>query len=140
MHGVKQAAAAITLTIRNDPRYLPWLRAVLGALAQGVRPAATPARLWQAGLVLTEAVNNAMVHAHGRRTQRWIEVRIQLHARTCRFVVIDNGPGFALPRTHAMPSPEQCHGRGLPLIQHICHQCRVVRRGRKNYFTMVCHV
>ncbi|MBI4237474.1 MAG: ATP-binding protein [Deltaproteobacteria bacterium] len=137
---MKLETAALTVAIRSDPRYLPWLRAVLVALRRGLRPRASSSHLWRAGLVLTEAINNAIAHAHGRDMRRWIEVRIRFHARRCTLTVIDTGRAFGLPRRAVMPGPEQCQGRGLPLIQQWCRQCRVVRRARKNYFTMVCHV
>lgn len=97
----------LRFAIQSDFAYLPFLT----RLFKGWRvPKA--AALTQ---VLVEAFNNAVLHAHRRRREKWIRLEIRLDRRGAKIVVEDEGKGLRSERG-GFPSTWASHGRGLGLI------------------------
>ncbi len=107
-----------SLTIRSDTRYLAPLR-------DFVRAAITSASCHMDGRVITslcmalvEAVDNAIVHAHGRRKSMPIGVSLLIKDKEVNLEVVDMGSGIS-HLSFAEPSPLSCGGRGLFLIRSV---------------------
>ena len=105
------------LTIRSETRYLSTLRDVVRAAAHaaGGLPAAAVEALCVA---LVEAVDNAIVHAHGRQQHRPIRIELAVRDGACELTVVDTGPGIG-ERACREPRALACRGRGLYLIRQM---------------------
>lgn len=81
-----------------------------------------------ATLLLSELVNNCVVHGAAARPGTWIDVAISLFPHAIRVEVSDPGPAFRhVPRLP--PADEGC-GRGLYLVEQLASRWGVGERGR----------
>ena len=72
------------------------------------------------GICVTEAVNNAIVHAHHRRADLTIEIRFERYPDYLRVSVRDYGDGFEVANLADPTEPEnllKVTGRGVHLIR-----------------------
>ena len=85
-------------------------------------------------LVLTEAVNNSILHGNGADPTKKVSVKFSSGMKTLNFEVSDEGGGFD-PAT--LPDPTDparlsCpNGRGVYLMHHLSHQLNYSDKGRK---------
>lgn len=122
--------------IRSDLRYVPWVRRWVGACVAEAGADLSVRGVWRCTLVLMEAVNNAMVHAHRRRPEAWVELEIILAPRRVTMTVTDTGPPFTVP-PHRRPRVTRASGRGWYLMRTLCRQVTVRRHGGKNRVRMI---
>lgn len=123
----------IWLTIRNDTRYLAFLRGWVEAIAAVVGKRRFPLSARRAvSLSLIEAVDNAIFHACPPRSRGRlpIGVAVEVAAHEIRVAVVDCGRGFVWP-ARVSPSPLATHGRGLLLMQSL--MTRVEQRRTKGH-------
>lgn len=83
------------------------------------------------GICVTEAVGNAIVHAHGERADLSVDVRFEPLPDGLRIVVRDYGPGFDARDVPDPTLPENIlniRGRGLLLIRALMDELEVNRR------------
>lgn len=72
------------------------------------------------GICVTEAVNNAIGHAHGYNASLKIEIEFKQYPESLHVCIRDHGPGFdveALPDPTAPENLLKDHGRGVMLIR-----------------------
>lgn len=72
------------------------------------------------GICVTEAVNNAIVHAHHRRADLPVDIRFERYPDCLRVSVRDYGSGFDLSKVVDPTQPEnllKVTGRGVHLIR-----------------------
>jgi anti-sigma regulatory factor (Ser/Thr protein kinase) len=81
-------------------------------LEQELREALTKAALDDARLVVSELVDNAYMHGHGK-----ITLRLTRHAERVRVEVVDEGQGAAVKIRDR--GPEELGGHGLRLVDAI---------------------
>lgn len=133
-HGAPFRAA---LAVPSDTRYLSPLRDWLAAAAEIVGRRAFPPRARIAcSLALIEAVDNAIFHAHRRRSAELIRVAISVRRGKIALEVADEGSGIG---RHRRPVPEAMvsSGRGLFLIHRLMHQVESRRRGGRHVLRMI---
>jgi anti-sigma regulatory factor (Ser/Thr protein kinase) len=120
---------ACAVTIASETCYLGPLRSWLEAALTlgGVGEECRSVRI-ACSMALTEAVTNAIVHAHGRRRSR--PVRIELVVAPDRIVmeVVDTGDGIG-KGARTDPAAMVTRGRGLFLIRR--SMTRVTSRAEK---------
>lgn len=92
--------------------------------------------VWQSSVALTEALNNAIFHAHKNKKNEIIKVTILIEVRTITITVIDRGPKFFLP-PYVTPAVDKMSGRGLFIIQTYCQHVQLARKSDSNVLTMV---
>lgn len=71
---------------------------------------------------LSEALNNAIVHAHHNNLSEKVEFHYSLHNEELIIAVKDNGPGFSIDQIPDPTAPEninKLNGRGLFLIKNL---------------------
>lgn len=81
-----------------------------------------PERLHDLHVAITEAVNNAIIHAHGCQPEYMIDVSVQTYDHEVVVVVRDYGPGFEPDQVPDPRLPENLlreGGRGVFLIRHL---------------------
>ncbi|MBI5058411.1 ATP-binding protein [candidate division KSB1 bacterium] len=82
------------------------------------------------GICVTEAVNNAIVHAHRNDEALIVEVRFTCYADALKVSIRDHGPGFdvdALPDPTAPENLLKDHGRGVMLIRALMDEVMIHR-------------
>lgn len=127
-----------TVGLASSTHYLPWLRRLLPALNRaGAGGRLTRNAEWRCTVALIEAINNAIIHAHGRDSRRRIWLTCTTGGRSVRMTVRDEGRPFRFHRA-AVPSPLRSHGRGLYLIRTLMTQVRYRRLGRGNCVELLC--
>lgn len=129
----------LKFSIRNSTHYLGFLRrlvAAAGRMVRGLNP--DHAAVASCSLALVEAVNNVIFHAHGKDSDQWIDIVINVRNNAIEMDVCDNGPGFDMPEL-AMPPVDHTHGRGLFIIKSVMHEV-AYRRGSRNVLKMVYHL
>jgi len=122
----------VDIVVPNQTRYLSLIGRIGEAIAQeldhyrGDREALA----YQLNLVLTEAMANAIKHAHGRNAGKTVRVRIHIDRDALQIEVYDRGQGFDL---ESLPPPQPDvpveHGRGLFLIRTLMDEVEY-RRGK----------
>jgi len=85
-------------------------------------------------IAITEAVNNAIIHGNKGNPKKNVELTMQLHDSSIRFVVKDEGRGFD---HHHIPDPvapenlDKIGGRGIFLIKHLADEVHFKDKGRE---------
>lgn len=83
-------------------------------------------------LALTEAVANAILHAHGE-DGRPLDVEVVIAKGRLEARVHDSGPGFVLTETDVTQRPcTRENGRGLGLVQALARDVRYLRDAASN--------
>jgi len=89
---------------------------------------------------LLTAVDEAAANAirHGSPKGERSLVRVVCHPLHAALVVEvrDQGTGFTVPQTSAMPSPEALGGRGLPLMEQLADELVIERAADSTTVTM----
>ena len=105
-------------SIKSDLSYLPWLRKLVVAASEkygksrslGIKTA----------LVITEAIDNAVIHAHHRNKKKPIAISISTKPGESILEVYDVGEGFEWPIHAELPGLYSCRGRGIAIINRLC--------------------
>jgi serine/threonine-protein kinase RsbW len=82
------------------------------------------------GICATEAITNAIVHAHGQNPKLIVEVKIERYADHIQIAVRDHGGGFEIKTVPDPTLPENLmkdSGRGLHLIRALMDNVLVER-------------
>ncbi len=85
-------------------------------------------------VVLTEAVNNSILHGNQADPQKRVNVRLRASHRSFTFVVSDQGGGFDPAELLDPTAPEQVsipNGRGVFLMQKLSDGLRFKDNGRR---------
>jgi anti-sigma regulatory factor (Ser/Thr protein kinase) len=78
-------------------------------------------------LLLSELINNCVVHGVAAARDAWIDVTASIFPRSVWIEVCDGGPSFRYePRK---PSPDAGSGRGLYLVQQLSSRWGISGRG-----------
>lgn len=122
----------VDIVVPNQTRYLSLIGRIGEAIAReldhyrGDRDALA----YQLNLVLTEAMANAIKHAHHENAGKTVRVRIHIDRDALQIEVYDQGQGFDL---ESLPPPQPDvpveHGRGLFLIRTLMDEVEY-RRGK----------
>ncbi len=83
-------------------------------------------------VTLTEAVNNAILHGNKSNIAKYVRVSARHNAAMLTLVVTDEGEGFDSQAIADPTSPEnvvKTGGRGVFLIQNICHKVAYLNNG-----------
>jgi serine/threonine-protein kinase RsbW len=105
-------------TMPSDLRFLPCARAFVTAVCQtaGLDHCTTE----NLALAAHEAINNAIRHAHGHRTEVPLQIRCLLAAHGLEILILDEGEPFdlaALPQLD--PAELRIGGRGFFLMRRL---------------------
>jgi anti-sigma regulatory factor (Ser/Thr protein kinase) len=128
------------LTIRSDTRYLAvlrdWVRAACRACGEHRLPKGAA---FAASVALVEAVDNAIIHAHGRRRKLPIRIELALRPDALAIDVIDRGKGIG---HHPAMAPEMMasRGRGLFLIGRVMARVKSTSRRGEHRLRMEWHL
>ncbi len=122
----------VDIIVPNQTRYLSLIGNIGEAIAreldryQGDRETLA----YHLNLVLTEAMTNAIKHAHHQNSSKTVRVRIHIEQDELCIEVFDQGQGFDLEEL-PLPDPESPveHGRGLFLIRELMDEVEY-RRGQ----------
>jgi serine/threonine-protein kinase RsbW len=82
------------------------------------------------GICITEAVSNAIVHAHHEQADKVVEISFERLAGALRVVIRDYGPGFEIAQVSDPTLPEnllKVRGRGLHLIRALMDHVEIHR-------------
>lgn len=85
-------------------------------------------------LVLTEAVNNSIVHGNRADPDKKVRIQMNINTQSLRFVVQDEGHGFDLSQIPDPTSPNQLtqpNGRGVFLMRCLADTVSFAENGRK---------
>lgn len=128
------------LTIRSDTRYLAVLRDFVRAASkiaghENIKHNAVQALC----IALTEAVDNAIVHAHGRKKSLPIRVSFAISKKRVVIEVIDQGRGIECI-WHREPPVFACKGRGLFLIRRMMKKVKSTKTNGQHKLRMVLHI
>lgn len=114
--------------ILSDFYYLPFLTGLFKKLKTK-----EPAKLTQ---ILVEAFNNAVIHAHHRRKEKWVGIELELSPKKARLRVSDEGRGIKPARGvdgRARRSRGwQTHGRGMTLMQYFATSIKNYKKGGRH--------
>ncbi len=80
------------------------------------------------GICVTEAVNNAIVHAHHGRADLPVDILFETFPNELRVHVRDYGPGFDVTKLKDPTAPEnllKTTGRGVHLIRALMDQVEI---------------
>ena len=80
------------------------------------------------GICVTEAVNNAIVHAHKLKAELFVDIRFEIYRDELRIVVRDYGGGFNAGELPDPTSPEnilKVNGRGIHLIHALMDEVEI---------------
>jgi anti-sigma regulatory factor (Ser/Thr protein kinase) len=126
--------------IPSDTRYLALLRGWVDAAArQGGVPQRSSAVVLAASVALTEAVSNAIVHAHRRRRSLPIRIALAVAPSAIVLEVIDRGRGIGdVPASE--PEPLATRGRGLFIIRRVTARMTSERIAGGHRLRMVFHL
>lgn len=129
----------VDIVVPNQTRYLSLIGNIGEAIAreldryQGDRDMLA----YQLNLVLTEAMANAIKHAHRDNATKMVRVRIHIDHEELCIQVYDQGQGFDL---EALPTPQPDtpveHGRGLFLIRTLMDAVEYRRGDEGNVLIM----
>ena len=123
-------------TIRSDTRYLTVLRQCVPAAAEAAGFRDLPRKAAQeCTLALIEAVDNAIFHAHGRRSSLPIRISVSVSAAAISIEVSDRGDGIGRTVEYD-PDSMIAHGRGLFLIREIMDNVESRVRGGRHTLRM----
>jgi anti-sigma regulatory factor (Ser/Thr protein kinase) len=104
-------------------------------LADGLAPRLDPEAVEVAQLLLSELVNNCVLHGVANRPGVWIDITVSLFPRVVWVEVSDGGPSF-----HHQPSPvpaETVAGRGLYLVDQLSARWGISgRHGARVWFEL----
>lgn len=91
---------------------------------------ATAREAFEAGLLLREALSNAIIHGHGSDPDRPVQVEVCLEPGCLRLEVRDQGRGFDWRRaSYELPEPNAERGRGLFLMRRYADELRFNEQG-----------
>ncbi|HEB77576.1 MAG TPA: ATP-binding protein [Methylothermaceae bacterium] len=129
----------VDIIVPNQTRYLSLIGSIGEAIAReldhyrGDRDALA----YQLNLVLTEAMANAIKHAHRENAGKTVRVRIHIDRDLLQIEVYDRGQGFDL-ESLPPPQPEAPveHGRGLFLIRTLMDEVEYRRGDKENVLIM----
>lgn len=129
----------VDIIVPNQTRYLSLIGSIGEAIAheldryQGDRETLA----YHLNLVLTEAMANAIKHAHHGNAGKTVRVCIHIEADLLCIEVYDQGQGFDLD---SLPPPDPGslvdHGRGLFLIRTLMDEVEYRRGGKENVLIM----
>ncbi len=122
--------------VHSDVRAVSWLRQWLPVAHRMSGAHVTARGLWRCTVALTEAVTNAIRHAHRHHPEWWIELIIEMRPHRIAMTVIDHGPAFHFPKAQ-LPRLHRTSGRGIFLMQSLCRRVEMVRRGQRNHVRMI---
>lgn len=92
------------------------------------------------GICVTEAVGNAIVHAHGERAELAVDVQFDPLPDGLRVVVRDYGSGFdhdSIPDPTLPENLLKARGRGLLLIRSLMDELEIRRQNPGMELTMI---
>ncbi len=98
-------------------------------LREQLGPKLDPEVVEFAHLLLSELVNNCVLHGVAGRPEVWIDVSAPLHPNSLWVEVSDGGPSFQ--HTPVAPSPEADSGRGLHLVDQLSSAWASAFTGRR---------
>lgn len=84
-------------------------------------------------VVLTEAVNNSILHGNQANPRKKVSVRMLVNGKTLSFTIQDEGKGFNPSQIPDPTSPEQIltpNGRGVFLMRELSDALQYSNRGR----------
>lgn len=126
----------LAVTIPSDTRYLSSLRQMVDAVAHHVGRRHFPKAARQSvSLALIEAVDNAIFHAHGKRSELPIDVILTADEHYIRVEVGDCGEGLN-HRPAERPDQMSTRGRGLFLINSMMSKVESVKRANNHWMRM----
>lgn len=125
-------------TIASDTRYLAPLRQWIAAMGTLAGRRMIPRRtLLACTLVLIEAVDNAIFHAHRGRRSLPIRVAMSVQDDAVVLEVVDQGRGVGRHRL-ARPEALVAHGRGLYLIHRLMTRVESRMQRGQHVLRMTC--
>ncbi len=129
----------VDIIVPNQTRYLSLIGNIGEAIARELKRyrGDRETLAYHLNLVLTEAMTNAIKHAHRRDDSKTVRVRIHIEKDELCIEVHDRGQGFDLEDL-PLPSPDSPveHGRGLFLIRTLMDEVSYYRRGDTNVLIM----
>lgn len=115
--------------IQSDFKYLPFLTRIFKALKIRKAKALTQ--------ILVEAYNNAVIHGHKKRKEKWIGIDLFLTSKKARIRLFDQGRGIK-KMDHGPKSMWKTTGRGLELIRNLSNRVTSKKRGDKHILEVLC--
>ena len=97
-------------------------------LTERLGPKLDPAVVQLARLLLSELVNNCVLHGAAAQPGTWIDITASVFPQTLRIEVSDGGPSFQ--HEALMPPADQDSGRGLYLVEQMATRWGISERGR----------
>ncbi len=129
----------VDIIVPNQTRYLSLIGNIGEAIARELKRyrGDRETLAYHLNLVLTEAMTNAIKHAHRQNDSKTVRVRIHIEKDELCIEVHDRGQGFDLEALPIPPpdSPVE-HGRGLFLIRTLMDEVSYHRRGDTNVLIM----
>jgi anti-sigma regulatory factor (Ser/Thr protein kinase) len=96
-------------------------------LREHLAPRLDPELVERAELLLSEVINNCVLHGVAAHPHVWIEVTASILSQSLWIEVCDGGPTFQhKPRK---PSPDADSGRGLYLVESLSSRWGISERG-----------
>lgn len=94
-------------------------------------------------LVLTEAVNNAILHGNCANPNKYVNLYINIHSNQLQFIIIDEGCGFN-PRNLSDPTQAarrtEPNGRGVFLMQKLADEIQFSYHNNSNIVSILFNV
>jgi anti-sigma regulatory factor (Ser/Thr protein kinase) len=122
--------------IKSDTRHLKPLREWVGAVAGLLKGSGFPdLALMPCSLALTEAVDNAIFHAHDGNPELPIVISLKVSDSGIVMEVVDRGKGIEDIDT---PEPDEMlnHGRGLFIIRQLMSEIESFVSGGEHHLRM----
>lgn len=91
-------------------------------------------------LILTEAVNNAIIHGNKRNTIKKVYLDFLIDGTELKVVITDEGDGFDEVKVPDPTLPENIfrdHGRGLFIMRHFTSQMYYEKNQRGNSLVLI---
>lgn len=94
-------------------------------------------------LVLTEAVNNAILHGNCANPYKYVNLHLHIQPNQLQFIIIDEGCGFN-PRSLPDPTHTACraepNGRGVFLMQKLADEIQFNNSNNKTIVSILFNV
>lgn len=119
------------LQIPSRPENIAWVEPFVEQIKQ-FRPF-SEAKYFDILLVLTEAVNNCILHGNCANPTKFVTLQLNIHATQVCIVITDEGHGFnsdTLPDPTSAARVTEPNGRGVFLMQQLADEMHFADNGR----------
>ena len=134
---MEQFSADVEIEVPNQTRYLGLVGRIGEELGRELERGSDPPALAQhVNLALTEALANAIEHAHAGDPSKTVRVLIKASAERLLIQVYDQGQGFDI-QSIPPPDTEQERGRGIFIIRSLMDSVSYRKTKHGNVLEMV---